>query len=137
MPIIEITESQLVQRCEACSKTRGLGLDDLHPTDEGGTVLAIPACPCGAVEFIMGAPDDEPEHPAPGSFGHRHRLVVNALVDTVRRRAKGEAGGPLDTAVTQHIGRSDLSKWFPDGVRLEPVDPDQDARERTPKKDLR
>jgi hypothetical protein len=119
MPIIEIAENQAVQRCACCGRCRGLGPDDLRPTDEAGDVLALPACSCGSVEFLIGAPKDEPEHPAPGSFGHRHRLVVDALVDAVRLRAKGELGSSLGTVVADRIGPKELGKWFPDGLRVE------------------
>lgn len=137
MPIIEITDSEAVRRCAVCGESCGLVIDEMRPTDEAGSILALPACPCGAVEFIIGAPEDEPEHPAEGSFGHRHRIVVDALVDVARRRAKGEVGGTLRAVVAERIGRNDLSKWFPDGLRLEANESTSDARERPTNKDAR
>jgi len=137
MPIIEITDSHAVQRCACCGHRRELAVGDLLPTDERGTVLTLPACPCGAVEFLIGTPEDEPEYPAPGSFGHQHRLVVNALVDAVRHGGDDGEANSLRTVVAERIGQKAIGDWFPDGLRLEPSESISDVPERTANKDQR
>lgn len=82
MPIIELVDNQLVQQCAMCSATRRLDADGL-PTEYGARILALPACTCGAVESLIHSPQDEPPYPQPGSVGHQHRVLVDAVIDAV------------------------------------------------------
>ena len=134
MPILEVSKTFLVQRCATCEGQRELVLSDLSPTTEEGSVLSLPACACGAVEFLIGAPPDDPEHPCPGSCGHLHRLVVNALV-AVLREAANDTELELADAVSRQMPQGAVQKWFPEGLKLEPSVPTPDEPELTTDKD--
>ena len=86
MTIQEITSDEVEQCCENCGQTRRLKLADLtvgvtreeEPPD--AKVVPLPKCEnCGAAEFLFPSPEDEPDHPSPGSFGHLHRIMVDVL----------------------------------------------------------
>jgi len=129
MPILEVTNTHLTQRCATCEGLRELGFRELTPTSDEGDVLALPACSCGSVEFLVGAPQDEPPHPSPGSFGHLHRLVVDTLVALVREAMEDDEELPIADAVSQQLGQEAVQMWFPDGVSLEPRKPATDDPE--------
>lgn len=137
MPIIEITDTHAVQRCASCDQCRELTVDDLRPTEGDEAILSLPTCPCGALEFLIGATDDEPEYPAPGTFGHQHRLVVNALVHVATHRADDGDASSLGNIVAERIGAKALGEWFPHGLRLQPRETTSDAPERIANKDQR
>lgn len=79
MPIIELYPDRVVQRCALCGRTREVARAELRPASEGR--LELLPCDCGAVETLFRSPPDEPPHPVPGSFGHLHRLRVDALFE--------------------------------------------------------
>src|SRR5687767_1026316 len=76
MPILEVTDTDIRQHCAHCERERGLKLDDLQVGVARGQqidprLIPLPPCPsCGTVEFLIRSADAEPEHPAPGTFGH-------------------------------------------------------------------
>lgn len=124
MPILEITDTHVVQHCAGCSTTRELPLQGLFSMEDSQSlengVLSLPACVCGSTEFLIRAPDDEPPHPAPGSTGHLHRMVVDALVDEVRERLKGDRTTKrFVVAMSARIGSEVASRWFPGGIKIE------------------
>ncbi len=127
MPIIEIKEDHVHQRCAKCSAERDIDVGTLAQAAEAGLletgVLRMPACPCGSTEFLIRAPDDEPPHPSLGSFGHLHRMAVDALVDGLKARAKGgHSGASLARAVETELGAPLVEKWFSQGLITEPRD---------------
>lgn len=82
MPIVEVVSDTIVQRCVACSVARRTDERTLFSraaslTEPG--VLTLAPCACGAVEHLLRTPEGAPAHPVPGSFGHLHRLLVDAL----------------------------------------------------------
>jgi hypothetical protein len=126
MPIEELADEHLVQRCAHCAAqhtikhtaiTAGVAAP-AAPAD--AAVVALPACAnCGAQEFLLRSPVDAPEHPAPGSYGHLHRLLVDCLharlvargrVAKELRKAGGVTAVPVDEGA--------LARWFPAGLRL-------------------
>jgi len=130
MPIDELTSEDVIHSCVACGATRRLALSALAsggngqpvaPDVGGGGVLQLPACECGVVEFLMASPPGEPPHPSPGSLGHLHRLLVDALHAEVARRALApgegseEGEGSRAPAVTAD---AELRAWFPQGLRM-------------------
>ncbi len=82
MPIAEIFANEIVQQCAACNATRRLDARELQ-AEEPAAILALPPCTCGAVESLIHSPEGEPPHPMPGSFGHHHRVIVDALLDVL------------------------------------------------------
>ena len=128
MPILEITDTHVIQRCAGCSATRELSLQELVPVGDSEVlengVLSLPACACGSTEFLIRAPDDEAPHPDPGSIGHLHRVVVDALVDEVRERLEGgRTTKPFADAMRTRIGSEVVSQWFPRGIKIEEQSP--------------
>ncbi|MCZ2126612.1 MAG: hypothetical protein LC099_02430 [Anaerolineales bacterium] len=122
MPILAIEEDSLRQRCALCAVERLVTLGELPPHDdvpEGSLVL--PPCACGAVEHLLHAPPGEPEHPAPGSFGHKHRLLVDALVEELRggKRALARRSAPLRQRVEARLPHELLERCFSEGLRTQ------------------
>lgn len=127
MPILTFHDDQLTQRCAACGAERDLAADALANRDDVPPgVLALPACPCGAREFLVRSPANEPPHPQPGSFGHRHRLLVDALAAALGRPPAAKASRrALADAVRAELGEEAATSHFSDGLRSEPVTADQ------------
>lgn len=124
MPIVEIETESIRQRCVRCGSesTRALSDLTLGSVGEGfvdGNIVPLPPCgKCGAVEFLVRSPEDEPEHPEPGSFGHLHRLLVDHLHAELVIRGDEEELLVLQ-AKARAVSPETLSRWFPDGLKLE------------------
>lgn len=126
MPILTIHDDQLTQRCAACGAERDLSADALTDRRDEPQILVLPACPCGAREFLVSSPANEPPHPQPGSFGHRHRLLVDALAAALGRPPAAKASRrALADAVRAELGEEAATSHFSDGLRSEPVSADQ------------
>lgn len=128
MPIIAIEENSLHQRCAACEAERFVVLDELPSHEEiPKEVLALPPCACGAVEHLIRAPADDPEHPDPGGFGHLHRLLVDALVDELRTSKQALTRGEraLRSRVEGRLPKAQRERWFAGGLRLEATRTDE------------
>lgn len=123
MPILEITDTHITQRCASCDGQRELSFEALVPAEDNqpleNGVLTLPTCTCGATEFLIQAPQDEPPHPAPGSLGHLHRMLVDALVDEIRERPKGRGSKPFGAATKARISTDAVHRWFPRGLKVE------------------
>jgi hypothetical protein len=140
MPIHSINDTHVTQRCASCAAQRDLPLEGLTPAEDDSTldggVLGLPPCACGSVEYLIRAPVGEPPHPALGSLGHLHRLVVDALVDEVKERRKGgRKAKPFAAAMKTRLGSDALSQWFPRGLKVElqpQAEPDADNTEEHP-----
>jgi hypothetical protein len=124
MPIEELTSDSLVQRCAQCAARNmipltelrvgmgGLGEDDVEPA-----VLRVPACPaCRAEEFLIRSHEDEPVHPMPGSYGHRHRLLVDHLHGLLA--ASGRVHPQVDAESVRRVARAELEPWFGESLTL-------------------
>ena len=124
MPIVQVSTDHLRQLCTVCQQRRDVPFDSLSFTGEPDGpdtgILAIPPCGCGATEFLVRAPQDEPEHPLPGSYGHLHRLMVDALIDALRDRSATPATDVL-AAVNDNLTAEALETWFPSGLQIEPL----------------
>jgi hypothetical protein len=124
MPIVEIREDHVRQRCAKCRSERDIEVGALASAAEAGlldtAVLGLPACSCGSTEFLIRAPDGEPPHPSPGSFGHLHRMIVDALVDGLKERANGgQNAASLARIAEAQLGASLVAKWFPNGLKID------------------
>lgn len=123
MPILQITNDDVIQRCAVCDSRNELSASDLTPTGEPGApsgIVALPACRCGAVEFLVRAPKDEPPHPAPGSFGHRHRVLVDAVVDAIATEASDDDSGSFALRVRSRIRAAFNDELFAGELVTEP-----------------
>lgn len=122
--ILSIEEGGVLQRCALCERERRIPQADL-PKPEAAT-LTLPACACGAVESLIGAPPGEPPHPSPGSVGHRHRLLVDALL--AAQDAPLKKRRPLAEAVRSALPE-DARDLFSGGLHVEPLPTPIDERE--------
>lgn len=128
MAIHEVTTSDVLQRCEACEDEHRILIDDLEVSvardqQVDGRLVPMPPCPaCSAVEFLVRAPDDEPEHPSQGSFGHLHRMLVDELhADLVTRgkvnAALRDAEGGIPKNLAKPLSTERRDRWFSKGLR--------------------
>ncbi|MGE0325899.1 MAG: hypothetical protein AB7K71_17075 [Polyangiaceae bacterium] len=122
--ILTIEDDGVLQRCALCERQRRIPQADL-PKPEAST-LTLPACECGAVESLIGAPPGEPPHPSPGSVGHRHRLLVDALL--AAQEAPSKKRRPLIEAARAALAK-DAHELFPGGLHVEPLPSPIDERE--------
>lgn len=124
MPILEITDTHVVQQCAVCESKFAVEVERLTPSDassliEGG-VLALPKCSCGACEFLIRSPQKEPPRSDLGSFEHLHRLAVDALVDAFKERARGKPpSGKLTDELGAVLAAEVVAEWFPEGLKIE------------------
>ena len=131
MAIYEVTDSEVVQRCGRCAAENRIALDTLEvgvARDEqtDASVVPLPACPtCRSTEFLLRSPNDEPAHPAPGSFGHLHRLLVDEMHAELVKRKKvipllKDNQGRVDPKLAKPVAAEELARWFPQGLKIEP-----------------
>ena len=129
MPIQQITPEDVVQQCAVCSATNRI---PLHKTMAGALagvqaddrVMPMPACRCGAVEFLIRSTGDERALFGPGTSTHLHRLLVDHLHDVVAQRdvppqgtsaaTKLQGGAPVAALVSP----AELARWFPAGLTM-------------------
>lgn len=128
MAIHEITTTDVLQRCEACEDEHRILIDDLEvgvarDQQVDARLVPMPPCPlCGAVEFLVRAPDNEPEHPSPGSFGHLHRMMVDELHAELITRDKvnaalRDAEGNVPPTLAKPLSNEKRERWFSKGLR--------------------
>ena len=123
MPIRELTRDSLVQRCANCDIESCIPLTELeagtaYPGGVDPLVIRLTPCPkCQSVEFLLRSPNDEPDHPAPGSFGHRYRLLVDHLHAKLVERGQVPPGTVAD-APKRRVDDDALRQWFPNGLIL-------------------
>jgi hypothetical protein len=115
MPILQIETDSIHQSCAKCSTTRTLPLSDLAIDEQSPGIVSLPPCDCGAVEYLISAPCDE-VHSSPGSFGHLHRLLVDAIHSALE---SAESSAPLARRAASAIGAENVATWFPNGLRIE------------------
>ena len=131
MSIHEMTSTEVVQRCGRCAAENRIALDTLEvgvARDEqtDASVVPLPACPtCRSTEFLLRSPNDEPAHPAPGSFGHLHRLLVDEMHAELVKRKKvipllKDNQGRVDPKLAKPVAAEELARWFPQGLKIEP-----------------
>lgn len=97
MPIRELFADRIEKECIVCADVHDVAFTAFtvgvkRETQVLSKLMQLPPCPvCGAVEFLASSPDNEPEHPAPGSFGHKHKR--HASWETSDRGAKQRTHG--------------------------------------------
>ena len=125
MTIQEIHDDSIDQQCEFCKTFRQLNFTQMT-VGEGcadrlnSRIICLPLCEnCQTVEYLVCSSEDEPEHPSPGSFGHRHRLLVDVLRDRLIQSGQVVEGLELDEDKVQEPTQQEIDRWFEDGLRLE------------------
>lgn len=131
MAILEVTDTEVAQRCTCCGRENRHVIDGLQAgikPDAGNAdpgVVRLPSCTCGATEFLMRSGDNEPEHPSPGCFGHLHRLLVDHVHAELVRREKvipalRDERGKVPATLAHPLSTATRERWFPSGFRLSP-----------------
>lgn len=131
MAILEVTTTDVLQRCENCETERriplagiqaGVQIDNVGAADP--TIVPLPQCPeCNSFEYLIREPDDEPPHPSPGSFGHLHRLLVNQLHATLVGSGKvhpflKDKNGKINPRIAKPVDKATTDKYFPGGLKI-------------------
>ncbi|NOJ92331.1 hypothetical protein HMI51_05170 [Corallococcus coralloides] len=135
MALLEIAETHVLQRCARCDSNNRSALDSLEvgvarrEDVDDGLVQLPPCASCRSSEFLIRAAEREPEHPAPGSFGHLHRLLVGHLHAELVQRGRLHTslkpkGGSARQVVTHPLTQEARERWFPQGLRIE-MPPDE------------
>ncbi len=125
MPILEMHEDRIDQECAKCGEVHQVALDDLTAGVKNEVLTAppfvkLPQCSnCGAQEYLARSPDDEPDHPSPGCFGHLHRLLVDNLHAKLVEREQVTEGVEMETVKPRKKLKDELKKWFPKDFKLE------------------
>lgn len=130
MSIHEVTDTDVLQRCAGCGDERRVLIDDLEvgvAREDQVDPLLVPMPPCaacGSSEFLVRAPDNEPEYPSPGAFGHLHRMLVDHLHAELVRRDRVVASlrdqeGRAPTLLAKPLTTETRTRWFPRGMKVE------------------
>jgi hypothetical protein len=95
MPIVSITTETFVQRCAACGRDNELAVADLELGVAMGdavnaNIIALPACQCGANEFLHRTWDTVPDAHATTPFAAQRR-AVNGLAEHLKRTGRSHA----------------------------------------------
>ena len=123
MPIEELTNEEVLQRCSVCQTstrsklaTLSLGVGSTVADDLDGRVVRLPPCPkCKAEEFLIRS--DATPAAAPATYGDLHRLLVDQLHASLVK--KGRLDARLKTVPTLSDLDPNLVKtFFADGLKL-------------------
>jgi hypothetical protein len=129
MAIYEVTSTEVVQRCGKCNAENripvtGIEVGIAHEAQTDARTIPLPACPtCGSSEFLIRSPDDEPEYPAPGTFGHLHRMLVDDLHAELVKADKVipallDSLGHADPTLARPVEQAARDRWFPSGMKV-------------------
>lgn len=125
MPIREIRADDIDQECIKCGRVVAVPFTAIAAgvSREGQinpNVVAMPVCAaCGSAEFLLRSPYDE-EHPSQGSYGHKHKLLVDKLHAELVQRGRVAEGLKPEDVPTKEPPAAAMDKWFKNGLRLEP-----------------
>jgi len=125
MPIRELRTNDLDQECAKCGTVVAVPVNAIVAgvSRDGQTnpnVIALPVCAaCGATEFLLRSPVGE-EHPSQGSYGHKHRLLVDMLHARLVQRGRLAEGLKPAEVPTKEPPAAVIDRWFKNGLRLEP-----------------
>ena len=119
MPIEELTDDHLLQRCLGCGSTHAVAHATLAalPAPAEPRVLALPECSaCGAHEFLVRSASVDLDAVAPGSYSHLHRLLVDHAHAVVAARRTTSREHTDATMLKPDLDA--LRRWFPNGFTL-------------------
>jgi hypothetical protein len=105
-------------RCAVCEQAREVDLAGLvvQLLDEATALVALPACACGAVEFVVRA--SAREHPSPGSRSHLHQLLVDHLHAELVERKQLAPGSDDAAKLCVPLSKEERERWFSKGLSL-------------------
>ena len=124
MTIKEINEESIEQTCDVCGHVRTSNLEDLTigvetEGENNPNVVPMPPCEsCGATEFLIPSKEDAPDHPSPGSIGHRHAMLVDVVHERLVTRGRVIAGVETNKLKKKKRSKEELDRWFAEGLRL-------------------
>ena len=126
MAIQEITDLEIVQRCAGCDRENRVALANLavgveHAEQVEDGVVSLPECPtCRSREFLVRSPASEQAHPAQGSSGHLHRLMVDELHSQLVKKGRvvEPLVGKVAQIVTKPIATEVRARFFDTGLKL-------------------
>jgi len=123
MPIRELRDANLDQECIECGEVRAVAFDEIETGVGQGDqfdsgIVPLPECPkCGAREFLIRSAEGE-EHPSPGSYGHLHRLLVDALHARLVKAERVVVGLDPKGVLLREPTEEVIGKWFKGGLVL-------------------
>ena len=139
MAIQEITDLEIVQRCAGCDRENrvalanlAVGVERAEQVEDG--VVLLPECPtCRSREFLVRSPASEQAHPAQGSSGHLHRLMVDELHSQLVKKGRvvEPLVGKVEQIVTKPIATEVRGRFFDKGLKL-PVRAVEELRGKEP-----
>jgi len=130
MAIHEVIDDAVIQRCANCKQDNRIAIASLtvgiqHGEHRDESLITLPVCPgCGSVEVLRRSAANEGDHPAPGTFGHLHRMLVDHLHAELVRRDQVAPGfrnvdGRANTVLARPLTAGAIERWFPHGMKLE------------------
>lgn len=123
MPIREIRDTNIDQECAKCGALHTLAFSALEvgvvrDTQANSKLIPLPACAtCGATEFLMRSPDAA-VHPAPGSYGHMHSVLVDELHAKLVKANRIANGIDSKTVTLKEPSAETIGRYFPGGLKL-------------------
>lgn len=139
MTIKEINEESIEQNCDVCGHVRTSNLDDLTigVATEGQNnpdVVPMPPCEsCGATEFLIPSKQDAPDHPSPGSIGHRHAMLVDVVHERLVTRGRVIAGVEASKLKKKKRTKGEIDRWFKEGLKLAKPTPPEPVEDKKSK----
>jgi hypothetical protein len=123
MPIEELTQDEVLQRCAVCqTATRvklgglSLGVGSTFGDDVDARVLRLPRCPsCKAEEFLIRSATGEPTA-AKGGYAYLHRLLVDQLHASLAQQ--GRFDSRLKALALSDLAPATVKEFFPHGLKL-------------------
>lgn len=129
MPLVEIREADVSQRCANCDAVHSIQISSLEVgvafgAQRDGRVVSLPPCACcGATEFLIRSSERESSPRMAGSRGHLHRMLVDHLHAELVQRAQveGASGGAAAKGELQALPlrEEERKRWFPHGLKIE------------------
>jgi hypothetical protein len=113
-----VHENHVRVRCAHCDEVRDHAFADLHVAVLSTTsaTVALPACTCGSVEYLIRTPRPAPADLA--SASHRHHLLVDHLHAELVRAKRVARTNHDATEVCPPVPEEVLAHWFPPGLSL-------------------
>lgn len=129
MPLVEIRETNVSQRCAHCDAVHSIEISSLEVgvafgAQRDGRVVGLPPCArCGATEFLIRSTERASSPRMAGSSGHLHRLLVDHLHAELVRQAQvagvSTCAAPSTELLALPLREDERQRWFPHGLKIE------------------